>query len=111
MKALTRNGKVKLTSPSNPRGNGGITLGTGKQLEATALKSELNLLLRLLHNDRLKLAKLTNNDAAVKMTNPVLLVIIKTSQLNTNLEDLPIIQTHMLTKQKDYSGPVAKADA
>ena len=38
----------------------------GKQLLATAIKSELNPLLRLLHNDdRLKLAKLTNNDAAI----------------------------------------------
>ena len=38
----------------------------GKQLLATAIKSELNPLLRLLHNDdRLKLAKLMNNDAAI----------------------------------------------
>ena len=57
----------------------------GKQLEATALKSELNPLLRLLHNDHVKLAMLTNNDAAIKVTNPVLLAKIKRSQLNTNL--------------------------
>ena len=50
----------------------------GKQLEATALKSELNSLLHLLHNDSLKLAKLTNNDVAIKATNPVLLAKIKT---------------------------------
>ena len=119
MEALTRNGKVMLTSRSNPRGNVGLTTEMGKQLEASAIKSELNPLLRLLHNDRLKFAKLTNNDAAIKVTNPVLLVKIKTSQLNTNLEDLPIMQTHMLTKlltitactQIDYSGPGTKADA
>ena len=79
---------VALTSPSNPRGNGGTTTEMGKQLEATAFKSELNPLLSLLHNDHLKLAKLTNNDAAIKVTDPVLLAKIKTSQLNTNLEDL-----------------------
>jgi hypothetical protein len=116
MKALTQNGK---TAPSNPRGNVGLTTEIGRQQETTAFKSELNPLLRLLHSDRLKLAKLTNNDATIKMTNPVLLAKIKTSQLNTNLEDLPIMQTHMLTKVLtmtactpiDYSGPGAKADA
>ena len=43
----------------------------------------------------------------------------KISQLNTNLEDLPIMQTHVLTKllamtactQIDYSGDGSKADA
>ena len=116
MKALTQNGK---TAPSNPRGNVGLTTEIGRQQETTAFKSELNPLLRLLHSDRLKLAKLTNNDATIKVTNPVLLAKIKTSQLNTNLEDLPIMQTHMLTKVLtmtactpiDYSGPGAKADA
>ena len=42
-----------------------VTTEMGKQLLATAIKSELNPLLRLLHNDRLKLAKLTNNDVAI----------------------------------------------
>jgi hypothetical protein len=73
MKALTRNGKVVLTAPSDPRGNVGLATEIGKQQEATAIKSEFNPLLRLLHNDRLKLARFTNNDAAIKATNPELL--------------------------------------
>ena len=84
-----------------------------------ATKSELNPLLRLLHNDRQKLAKITNGDPTIKVSNPVMLAKIKIYQLNTNLEDLPIMQTHLLTKllamtactQIDYSGAVSKADA
>jgi hypothetical protein len=84
-----------------------------------ALKSELNPLLRLLHNDRQKLAKVTNGDPTIKVSNPAMLAKIKISQLNTNLEDLPIMQTHVLTKllamtactQIDYSRAGSKADA
>ena len=84
-----------------------------------ALKSELNPLLRLLHNDRQKLAKVTNGDPTIKVSNPAMLAKIKITQLNTNLEDLPIMQTHVLTKlltmtactQIDYSGAGSKADA
>jgi len=119
MKALTRNGKVTLTSPSNPRGNGDATSTQGRPAETIALKTELNPLLRLLHNDRQKLAKMTNGDPTIKVSNPAMLAKIKISQLNTNLEDLPIMQTHVLTKllamtactQIDYSGAGSKADA
>jgi hypothetical protein len=119
MKALTRNGKVTLTSPSNPRGNGDATSTQGRPAETMALKTELNPLLRLLHNDRQKLAKMTNGDPTIKVSNPAMLAKIKISQLNTNLEDLPIMQTHVLTKllamtactQIDYSGAGSKADA
>ncbi len=85
-----------------------------------AAKSELNPLLRLLHNDRQKLAKITNGDPTIKFSNPAMLAKIKISQLNTNLvEDLSIMQTHLLTKllamtacmQIDYSGAGSKADA
>jgi hypothetical protein len=120
MKALTRIGKVELTSPSNPRGNGEATSTPGRPAETMALKSELNPLLRLLHNDRQKLAKVTNGgDPTIKVSNPAMLAKIKISQLNTNLEDLPIMQTHVLTNllamtactQIDYSGAGSKADA
>ena len=119
MKALTRNGKVTLTSPSNPRGNGDATSAPGRTAETVTAKSELNPLLRLLHNDRQKLAKLTNGDPSIKVSNPAMLAKIKINQLNTNLEDLPIMQTHLLTKllamtactQIDYSGAGSKADA
>ena len=40
MKALTRNGKVTLISPSNPRGNGEATSTQGRPAETMALKSE-----------------------------------------------------------------------
>ena len=118
MKALTRNSKVTLTSPSNPRGVGEAGPSTqGKPAETVATKSELNPLFRLLHNDQL--AKITNGDPAIKVSNPAMLAKIKISQLNTNLEDLPIMQTHLLTKllamtacaQIDYSGAASKADA
>ena len=53
MKALTRNGKIALTSPSNPRGVGEAgPSAPGKPAETVATKSELNPLLWLLHNDR-----------------------------------------------------------
>ena len=71
------------------------------------IKSELNPLLRLLHNDRQKLAKITNGDPTIKVSNPAMLAKIKISQLNTNLEDLPIMQTRHI----DYSGAGSKADA
>jgi hypothetical protein len=52
-KALTNNGKVTLTSPSNPRGNGEAgAVTSGKSSDAAIVKGELNPLLRLLHNDR-----------------------------------------------------------
>ena len=84
-----------------------------------AAKSELNPILQLLHNDRQKLAKITNGDPTIKVSNPAMLAKIKISQLNTNLEDLPIMQTHLPTKllamtactQIDYSGASSKADA
>ena len=95
MKALTRNGKVTLISPSNPRGFGEAgPSAPGKPAETVATKSELN---PLLHN-RQKLAKTTNGDPTIKVSNPAMLAKIKISQLNTNLEDLPIMQTHLLTK-------------
>ena len=56
-----------------------------------ATKSELNPLLRLLHNDCQKLAKMTNGDPTIKVLNPAMLEKMKISQLNTNLEDLPIM--------------------
>jgi hypothetical protein len=95
MKALTRNGKVTLTSPSNPRGNGEASRDGGDQ-------------------ERVKPAPL----ATIKVSNPTMLAKIKINQLNTNLEDLPIMQTHLLTKllamtacmQIDYSGAGSKAD-
>ncbi len=57
--------------------------------------------------------------ATIKVSNPAMLAKIKINQLNTNLEDLPIMQTHLLTKllamtactQIDYSGAGSKADA
>jgi len=92
MKALTRNGKVTLTSPSNPRGNGEATSTPGRPAETMADKSELIPFLRLLHNDRQKLAKITNGEPTIKVSNPAMLAKkIKISQLNTNLEDLPIM--------------------
>ena len=53
LKALTKNGKITLTSPSNPRGNGeaGASM-SGKSTDAASVKGELNSLLRLMHNDR-----------------------------------------------------------
>ena len=98
-KALTNNGKVTLTSPSNPRGNGEAgAVTSGKSSDAAIVKGELNPLLRLLHNYRQKLAKLTNGDATIKVSNPAMLAKIKVHQLGSNIEDLPIMQTHMLTK-------------
>jgi hypothetical protein len=90
----------------------------GKPAETTvATKSELNPLLRLLHNDSQKLAKKNNGDRTIKVSNPAMLAKIKISQLNTNIEDLPIMQTHLLTKllamtactQIDNSGASSKA--
>jgi len=69
MKALTRNSKVTLTSPSNPRG-----------VEEAGPSTQ--------GNDQL--AKITNGDPAIKVSDPAMLAKIKISQLNTNLEDLPI---------------------
>ena len=66
--------------------------------ETVATKSELKPLLRLLLNDRQKLAKITNGDLTIKVSDPAMLAKIKISQLNANLEDLPIMQTHLLTK-------------
>jgi len=121
LKALTKNGKIILTSPSNPRENYEAGASTsGKLTEAASIKTGLNPLLRLLHNDRQKLAKLTNGDATIKVSNPAMLAKIKINQLGSNIEDLPIMQTHMLTKllamnacvQIDYySGTGSKADA
>ncbi len=121
MKALTRNGKIVLTAPSNPRGNSGTSGSTahGRHDEAAHVKSELDPLLRILHNDRQKLAKLTNGDPTAKVSNPVMLARIKMQQQGTNLEGLPILQSHILIKllamiactQIDYSGPGSKADA
>ena len=120
MKALTRNGKVTLTSPSNLRGVGEEAGPStpGKPAETVATKSELNPLLRLLHNDHQNLSKKTNGDPTIKISNPAMLAKIKISQLNTN-EDLPIMQTHLLTEllaltactQIDNSGAGSKADA
>ena len=120
LQALTKNGRITLTSLSNPRGNGEAGTSTsGKSSDAESVKGELNSLLRLLHNDRQKLAKLTNSDATIKVSNPAMLAKIKVHQLGLNIEDLPIMQTHMLTKlltmhaceQIDYSGVGSKADA
>ena len=74
LKALLKNGKITLTSPSNPRGNdeAGATT-SGKSSDAVSVKGELNPLLRLLHNDRQKVAKLTNGDATIKVSNPAIL--------------------------------------
>ena len=85
MKALTRNGKVTLTSPSNPRGNGEATPTPGRPAETMALRSELNPLLRLLHNDRQKLAKITNGDPTTKVCNPAMLAKIKISHASSTL--------------------------
>jgi hypothetical protein len=74
LKALKNNEKITLTSPSNPRGNGEAGAATtGKSSDAASVKGELNPLLRLLHNDRKKLAKLTNGDATIKVSNPAML--------------------------------------
>ena len=92
LKALTKNGKITLTSPSNPRRNGEAGASTsGKSLDAASVKSELNPPLRLLHNDRQKLAKLTNGDATIKVSNPAMHAKIKVHQLGSNIEDLPIM--------------------
>ena len=118
MKALTRNGNVTLTSPSNSRGNGEAVSTPGRPAETVATKSELNPLPRLLNNDCQKLANITNGDPTIKVSNPAMLAKIKISQLNTNLEDLLIMQTNLLTKllafiactQIDYSGAGSKAN-
>jgi hypothetical protein len=115
VKALKKNRKIMLTSPSNPRGNGEAGASTsGKSMDAAS-----DTLLRLLHNDRQKLAKLTNGDATIKVSKPAMLAKIKVHQLGSNIEDLPIMQTHILIKllamnacaQIDYSGVGSKADA
>jgi len=68
------------------RKNVGLATEIGKHQEATAIKSEFNPLLRLLHNDRLKLARLTNNDAAIKVTNPELLAKIQFRGLSSHAD-------------------------
>ena len=89
LKALTKNGKITLTSPSNPRGNGEAGASTsGKSTDAASVKGEFNPLLRLLHNDRQKLAKLTNGDATVNVSNPAMLAKIKVHQLGSNIEEI-----------------------
>ena len=93
---------------NNPRGNGEAGASTsGKSSDAASV------------NDRQKLAKLTNGDATIKVSHRAMLAKIKVHQLGSNFEDLPIMQTHMLTKllamnacaQIDYSGVGSKADA
>jgi hypothetical protein len=115
LKALTKNGKIMLTSPSNLRGNGESGASTsGKSTDAASVKGELNSLLL-----RQNLAKLTNGDTTIKVTNPEMLAKIKVHQLGSNIEDLPVHAAHMLTKllamnacaQIDYSGIGSKADA
>ena len=120
LNALTKNGRITSKSPSNPRENGGAGASTsGKLTDAASVKGELNPLLRLLHNDQQKLAKLTNGDATIKVSNLAIFAKIKVHQLESNIEDLPNMQTQMLTKllamnacaQINYNGVGSKADA
>ena len=74
---------------------------------------------RALHQDRKKLAVLTNNDPDMKATNPALLTRIRNQQANTIIPSLPVMQGDILSKfiqmlwciTLDFSGTGKKADA
>ena len=91
MKALTRNGKITLISPSNPPGVGEVgPSAPGEPAETVATKSELTRSSTTGKNSR----RQPMETPPSRFPTPK----IKISQLNTNLEDLPIMQTHLLAK-------------
>ena len=122
MHALSKNGTITLSAPSNPHRKSRDTAGgqhgrAGN--DAPARKCDLMALQRALHHDRAKLTELTGGDPEMKATNPLLLTHIRNQQASTTIADLPVMQSTMLPKflqfnwciDMDFSGPGKVSDA
>ena len=86
LKALTKNGKITLTTRA------GMAKRVHRHRESHRMRRALKAnktLLRLLHNDRQKLAKLTNGDATIKVSNPAMLAKSRSISSAQTLKTFP----------------------